>query len=73
MAAAGLVSLEVSPRQAARGPAAAPQNEGLDLLVTGAGGGGAGRNRLGENTAEVFEALLAQVRSGLPHGTGDAR
>ena len=72
MAAAGLAGLEVEHRD---NPPEARERlrelaRSLDLLVTGASDyhGTGKENRLGENTTdpEVFEALLAQVRSGLP-------
>jgi 3',5'-nucleoside bisphosphate phosphatase len=72
MAAAGLAGLEVEHRD---NPPEAQERlrdlaKRLDLLVTGASDyhGTGKENRLGENTTdpEVFEALLAQVRSGPP-------
>jgi predicted metal-dependent phosphoesterase TrpH len=72
MAAAGLAGLEVEHRD---NPPEARERlrdlaKRLDLLVTGASDyhGSGKENRLGENTTDpdVFEALLAQVRSGLP-------
>ena len=72
MAAAGLAGLEVDHRD--NPPEARDRLRALaadlDLLVTGASDyhGTGKENRLGENTTdpEVFEAVLAQARSGLP-------
>ena len=72
MAAAGLAGIEVEHRD---NPPEARERlrslaGSLDLLVTGASDyhGSGKENRLGENTTdpEVFEAVLAQARSGLP-------
>ena len=72
MAAAGLAGIEVEHRD---NPPEARERlrslaASLDLLVTGASDyhGTGKENRLGENTTdpEVFEAVLAQARSGLP-------
>ncbi len=72
MAAAGLAGIEVEHRD--NPPEARERLRALaarlDLLVTGASDyhGSGKENRLGENTTdpEVFEAVLAQARSGLP-------
>jgi len=72
MAAAGLAGIEVEHRD---NPPEARERlralaSRLDLLVTGASDyhGTGKENRLGENTTDpdVFEAVLAQARSGLP-------
>ena len=72
MAAAGLAGIEVEHRD--NPPEARERLRALaarlDLLVTGASDyhGSGKENRLGENTTDpqVFEAVLAQARSGLP-------
>ena len=72
MAGAGLAGLEVDHRD--NPPEARDRLRGLagdlGLLVTGASDyhGSGKENRLGENITDpgVFEALLAQVRSGVP-------